>query len=690
MDTSSAAVFLSYASQDRAAAEQICAALQAAGIDVWFDRSELAGGDAWDQKIRRQIADCALFIPLISANTEARLEGYFRREWKQAAARTHDMAEEKAFLLPVVIDATQEAVAHVPSEFKGVQWSRLPDAVVTSAFVARVQRLLVGSGPEQRAVRPTGASAPVAPPIQTAATSRTRSPLVFVAIAAALLLAGGAAYWLSRSASTTTTPSAVNAAKPVASTADATANNSVAVLAFANLSDEADNEFFSEGISEELINVLAKIPDLKVTARTSAFSFKGKEVPITEIAHQLGVAYIVEGSVRRSGDKVRISAQLIKAADGFQVWSNSFTRDLKNIFAVQDEIAGLVARNISPKLTQSAAGVARQVDPEAFRLYLEGRALATRADGENLKQALALFERALARDPSFTLVRSQQARAYIQLGRWGGMVPKEAWAAARAALAPALAAEPDTPEVLVAHGWLLRTAEWKWLEAEQAFDRALAQRPNDTDVLVSTAVLKTGISRTNEAQRLAGRALELDPLNPATQFDLGLIYRFSGRFGDAESRYRRALELSPDGLRYSGFMGLVLVELGRFDEAEKFASEEPDLLTRLFVQGLVAAGRNDQRRLREVIAETQAKSATLAKLGDYPAYLASMLAAAGDLDQAMSYVERMRDARDPGIGWIRVNYLFRPLLTHPRWSAFIHSVGLSDEQLVRSPEQGHQ
>jgi tetratricopeptide (TPR) repeat protein len=327
--------------------------------------------------------------------------------------------------------------------------------------------------------------------------------------------------------------------------------------------------------------------------------------------------------------------------------------------------------------------LARQVDPEAFRLYLEGRALATRAGSENLRQALTLFDRALARDPSFALVRTQQARAYIQLGRWGGMVPKQAWAAAKAALAPALAAEPDMPEVLVAHGWLLRTADWKWLEAEQAFDRALAQRPNDTDVLVSTAVLKTGIERSKEAQMLAARALELDPLNPATQFDLGLIYRFSGRFGDAESRYQRALELSPDGQRYRGFMGLVLVELGRFDEADQFARGEPDLLTRLFVQGLVAAGRNDQRRLREVIAETRAKSATLAKLGDYPAYLASMLAAAGDLDEAMTYVEQMRDTRDPGVGWIRVNYLFRPLTTHPRWSAFIHSVGLSDEQLVR-------
>jgi TolB-like protein/Tfp pilus assembly protein PilF len=690
-----AAVFVSYASQDSEAAERLCGALRAGGVEVWFDRSDLAGGDAWDRKIRRQLADCALFIPLISANTEARLEGYFRREWRQAAARTHDMAEEKAFLLPVVIDDTRDAGARVPPEFKGVQWTRLPGGESTPGFVTRVQRLLAGAVSDDRSAAPYAAMGAVLPApgpeasVRAPSAAPALSPRIIIAAAGALLLAGGAAYWLTRPAKTATTGMtalADSAGRSAASASATTTDDSVAVLAFANLSEETDNEYFSEGISEELINVLARIPDLKVTARTSAFSFKGKDIPIPEIARQLGVAYIVEGSVRRSGDKVRITAQLVKAADGFQAWNGTFTRELKDIFAVQAEIAGLVAANISSQLSQATAGTTRQVDPEAFRLYLEGRALATRAGIDNLKQAIVLFERSLARDPGFTLARSQEARAYVQLGRWGGMVPKEAWAAAKAALAPALAAEPDAPEVLVAQGWLLRTADWKWHEAERTFASALAQRPNDTDTLVSAAVLKAGLGRSEEAHTLAGRALELDPLNPATQLDLGLIYRFSGRFVDAESRFRRALELSPDGQRYRGFLGITLVELGRFDEAERIARDEPDLLTRLFVQGLVAAGRGDQRRLREVIAETRSKSSSLEQLGDYPAYVGAMLAAAGDLDMAMRQVEQMRDTRDPGIGWMKVNYLFRPLHSHPRWSAFMRSVGLSDEQLAEPPK----
>jgi TolB-like protein/tetratricopeptide (TPR) repeat protein len=457
---------------------------------------------------------------------------------------------------------------------------------------------------------------------------------------------------------------------------------SVAVLAFANLSEDKANEYFSDGISEELLNVLAKVPGLKVSARTSAFYFKGRNTPIPEIAKQLGVAYVVEGSVRRSGDKVRIQAQLIQASDGFRVWSDTFTRDLKDVFAVQDEIAGLIAKNISPKLTQAATSTTtRQVDPEAFQLYLEGRALARKAGIDDLRQAIALFDRAVQRDAGFVLARAQQARAYVQLGRWGGMVPKEAWAAAKVALAPALSAEPDTPEVLVAHGWILRTADWRWLEAEAAFARALELRPSDTDMLVSAAVLKAGIGRSAEAHVLARRAVELDPLNPTTQFDLGLIYRFSDRLPEAERQFRRAIELSPGGQRYRTFLALVVVALGRLDEAEELARDEPDVLSRLFVQGLAAAGSRDEGRLREKITELESKRPTLGKLGDYSAYLASLRAAAGDLDGAMAELEVTRESRDPSIGWIKVNYLVRPLHVHPRWPEFLRSVGLADDQL---------
>ena len=635
-------VFISYSREDAAQAQQLAKALQAAGYSCWWDR-ELVSGARYLVETETQLKTAKAVVVI----------------WSRTSIVSHWVADEAGAgrddnrLAALTFDGSMPPLGF--RQFQVTDFAGWRGGTDESAF----QSLLRGL---ERLVAPHSSPTPAV--MQSVPKRRW-----YLAVAATLgVLAVAVALWF------------IFRQSPA--TAVAVTDKSVAVLAFANLSDESDNEYFSEGISEELINVLARVPDLKVTARTSAFAFKGKEMPIPEIARQLGVAYIVEGSVRRSGDTVRITAQLIKAADGFQIWSGTFTRELKDIFAVQDEIAGLVAGNISPQLMQVAAGATRQVDPEAFRLYLEGRALATRAGVGNLQQAIALFDRALARDPGFSLVRSQQARAYIQLGRWGGMVPREAWAAARAALAPALTTDPDVPEVQVAQGWLLRTSDWKWLEAERAFERALVQRPSDTDVIVSTAVLKTGIGRSAEAISLAERALELDPLNPATQFDLGLIYRFSGRLADAESRFRRALELSPDGQRYRGFLGLALVKLGTFDEAEQMAREEPDLLTRLFVQGLVAEGRGNQPRLREIIAEIRSKRAILENLGDYPAYSGALLVAAGEFDAAMTQVESLRDTRDPGVGWMKVNYHFSRLHGHPRWPAFLRSVGLSDEQLA--------
>jgi TolB-like protein len=374
MSAPAKAVFLSYASQDAEAARRICDALRAVGLDVWFDQSALRGGDAWDASIRRQIKECALFVPVISNNTQVREEGYFRLEWKLAVDRSHLIAEDKAFLLPVVIDATVDVKARVPEKFREVQWTHLPAGEASAAFAERVQRLLSGGGPSALPVSPPRV-APASPP--AAVASDHEAP-------------------------------------------------SIAVLAFANRSNDANDEYFSEGLADELLSVLAKIRGLRVAARTSAFSFKGKQATISEIGRALNVATVLEGSVRKSGNRIRITVQLVKVADGYHLWSETYDRTLEDVFAVQDDITQCVVQELRTTLMGEApaakqnesvgreiavAAKGRSENSEAYRLMLQGRYLMDRVSHSDFERSVEYLKQAVAIDPEFALAWAWLARA---------------------------------------------------------------------------------------------------------------------------------------------------------------------------------------------------------------------------------------------------------------------------------------
>ncbi len=411
-DPASKAVFLSYASQDAEAAKRICEALRAAGVEVWFDQDALVGGDAWDGKIRGQINSCALFIPVISAATQERLEGYFRLEWKLAANRSHTMAEERTFLLPVVIDTTRDADGKVPSEFRSVQWTKLPGGEASAAFVSRVQKLLGGS------TVPAVTRNPESVPPRTSAPAAAKSAFpVGVAATLGVVVLGLIAFVALRPTAKETTV-APAPAKPVVETNATTApsaapvaadQKSVAVLAFANMSPEKDTEYFSDGISEEILNALDRIPALRVTPRTSSFSFKGKNVALDEIGRALRVASLIEGSVRKSGNEVRITVKLLNAADGTRVWFEEFNRQMTpaDMFAVQSEIAAMVAQKLGGASAASATSAVSTIavptkNLAAYDAYLRGRA----ALGDvvlDRSNAVVHFDEALRLDPNYAL-----------------------------------------------------------------------------------------------------------------------------------------------------------------------------------------------------------------------------------------------------------------------------------------------
>jgi tetratricopeptide (TPR) repeat protein len=420
---------------------------------------------------------------------------------------------------------------------------------------------------------------------------------------------------------------------------------------------------------------------LKVSARTSAFYFKGKEIPIPEIAKQLGVAYVVEGSVRKAGNQVRITAQLIKAADGFHVWSDTFTRDLKDIFAVQDEIAGLIAQNLQLKMGMGGLVARAAISPEAYQEFLLGRAAFAKADIDNLSAAVRHFERAVALEPKYTAAWVQLSRVHTQLGRWGGAPTLSSWAAARAAINRAVALEPDSPEVQLALGWILRTGEWDWRGAERAFRRALALQPNNPEILAGTAVLLFNIGQREEAFRLARQAVQLDPLNPGTQVDLSIMFFESQNWVESEKAARRALQLAPSGTSYHSVLAWPLINQGRYAEAEAELALETDLVQQAGTIGLLAIAQGDKARVRAMLDRLEELMKTQSDRADLQTCAAWLYAGLGDHDRAFAALERARASRDPSIAWSRNNQELTSLFSDPRWDKLLREVGLADDQL---------
>ncbi len=307
---------------------------------MWFDQAELGGGDEWDATIRKQIRACTLFIALISHATQSREEGYFRLEWKLAVDRSHQMSGNRAFLIPVLID-DNTGDEGVPERFREFQWIRLPSGEANPAFLQRIQRLLSPDAADAVAPHTTEPTYTV-----RGAAKRHRLVLPSLLIAAIVAIVIGSILFM-KSLHTTLSAAEGQARAPA----------TIAVLPFADMSEKKDQEYFSDGLAEELLDLLAQHAELRVAARTSSFYFKGKQTTIPQIANALGVAHVLEGSVRRSGDTMRVTVQLIRADTGFHVWSKTYDRKLKDVLQVQDEIAAAVVSALVAKLNLSGPAV---------------------------------------------------------------------------------------------------------------------------------------------------------------------------------------------------------------------------------------------------------------------------------------------------------------------------------------------
>jgi len=625
-----------------------------------MDESELRGGDVWDRQIREQIHDCRLFIPVISANTDARDEGYFRREWSLAVDRTRDMAEKKPFLLPVVIDETPERVAAVPDKFHHIQWTRLPGGMTSEAFVSRVGALLgVEARPPGRAeLAPAGA-----PQRQPPARHLRWYPLVLGALAV-LMAAGGWIGWRT----TRSTPELGNSGAPSAAAAD----KSVAVLPFVDMSEKHDQEYFSDGLSEQLIDVLTQVPGLRVPARTSSFSFKGKAVTVGEIARVLGVTHLLEGSVRKAGDRLRVTAQLIRADDGFHEWSRTYDRDVHDVFGVQDDIARSVAEQLKVMLMTGAGdAAARNVSPEAYNLYLQARFRTARENDVDLTAAVDLYERAIAVAPRYAAPWAWLAYSQTRLIA-NGDTSEASYRRAREAAARAIELDPDLVEGYVAGGIAAMTYSRDWATSRNLLDQALAKGPNNALALQFQGHLTQAIGSITDAERYMRRAVDLDPLNPLPRRYLARLVLNEGRATDSAAILRQAIDENPSFPALHFELARALLVLGKPAEAAALYEAEPSQNWRRL--GLPIAYHLTQR---EALAQE-----ALAQLDDPTCgcefQVAEAYAVFGKPDKAFEWLQRARNGHDAGLIYLRRDPLLASLQKDPRFRALLHEVNLPE------------
>ena len=489
-----------------------------------------------------------------------------------------------------------------------------------------------------------------------------------LAILTVLFLLGGGLFWRYQRTSETMPPVAtpVSSVPAVASPMATAAPNekSIAVLPFADMSAEKNQEYMSDGMAEELLNLLAQVPDLKVIARTSSFAFKGKDVPIAEIARQLNVAHVVEGSIRKSGNTLRITAQLIRTADSTQLWSETYDRPLDDIFAVQDEIANAIVQALQIKLMggnlSSREGGTQNL--EAYQLYLRAVSANFQNTRSSLDAAGEYLEQAIKLDPDYGLAWSQLSEISVNKADQGLVNVTEGYERARRAAQRAAQLSPELAEARARLQYVHVAFDWDWVAAEADGRQALAITTTDPEVLNTAGVLSYVLGRWDNAERQLRAALVRDPLNTYAMWNLGFTYYGAGRFADSEGVYRKLLEIQPDFVWGRNYLGLTLLAQGKAEEALAVVQQHVDDGERLKLLPIVlqAAGRPAE--------SDEALSAQVARWANTGAfYVAMTYAYRGDHDRALEWLERAYQQKDTWLATtITGEQLFKGMADDPR------------------------
>ena len=503
----------------------------------------------------------------------------------------------------------------------------------------------------------------------------TRTELAVVTI---LFLVGGGLFWhYQRTSTVLDLPVAARpVSPPVAVPAGPPNDRSIAVLPFVNMSADQEQEYFADGISEELLNLLAQVPGLRVIARTSSFSFKGKEADIAEIASKLNVAHVLEGSVRKSGDKLRITAQLIRTADSSHLWSQTYDRQLTDVFAIQDEIAAAVVEQLKVKLL-GASPTSRVTDLQAYEKFLLARQLGQQWTAEGLATSSALLREVVAKDPGHVEAWRLLARDSMNMAYVGLRPTAVAYDEARQYIDKALAIDPNYGRGHDGLALVALNSDRDLAAAAREWRLALQLDPGNAIIISNSSGLLDALGRHDQSIAVARYGVSRDPLNPLQYGQLGWSYYFAGRLDESAEAFRTALKLSPGHMEAR--FGIARTRLlagdgqGALDEAKQETSE----MFRLWGQALAYQALGKQAESDAVLEELIRKYDK-----NLPLAVASVYARRGDSDQAFEWLEKAVTYRDAWLVWVSVEPLLAGIHDDSRWLPFLRKLGMAPEQLA--------
>jgi TolB-like protein/Tfp pilus assembly protein PilF len=466
--------------------------------------------------------------------------------------------------------------------------------------------------------------------------------------------------------------------KPISASSE---KPSIAVLPFVNMSADPENEYFSDGLSEELINALTKITDLHVVARTSSFAFKGEKADIREIGQKLGVKILLEGSVRKVGNRVRITAQLIEVAKGYHLWSDQYDRDMEDVFAIQDEITEKIMEKLLVALAVKVepAKKHRPVDLEAYDLYLKGRYYLNKLMTD---KALVCYEKALEKDPEYALAYAAVAEVYTLLSTGFGILPsKDAMPKARDAAVHALKLDPTLAEAYVFMALIAMTYDWDQNAARENFRQALELNPNSLAAHQWIEFYWTYIEADfNKSDEHLKRALELDPLNLFIKLRLGYVYIFRRDYGRAIDLFNELIDIEPNYALAHHSLMIVYGLKGMFDEAfaasEKMLEVGPRVVAYLGVLGSIYGMGGKKDKALELLEELMERS----KEGYVSSFwIASLYVGLGEIDKAFEWFDKAYEEKDSSLIYITVPPIFDPIRSDPRYKQLLMKLGLENQ-----------